>query len=205
MASTVPVPLAWLQEATASASGSVTKGNAYPWFLENKQRIIEAEGGHILLVEFLVGQAVLLALGDSSLSPSAAAFHAVADWKKEIRAQYDHRSNTVSLDAMVDAMDWTDGSFDGQADTTARSVVEARVGLVHEDTYFEEEEDDGGLADRIDTAMGVLTDGQRTALNMYASGLGYQEIADTMGLRNRTQAYHLVRRARLTVKGLVTA
>lgn len=186
------LPVGWLERSLIVAAGTLTKGRAFPWFDVNRDRIIEDEGGWAALVESLVGRAVLYVLEDGSLEPAAATFQAVDDWKKEIRSQYDYRSEVISIEDLRDAWAKKYSRTWKESDNVAELAIADQYSF---DMVAPSSEGRRALA-----ALSTLTDMQREAFEMYASGKGYQEIANLMGLASRQQAYHLVKRARIKLR-----
>lgn len=173
---------AWVQEATYVAAGVITKGNAYPWFVANKERILSDEGGFYPLVEHLVGRAMLMVMVDGKLTPADAVFAATDEWKAEIRPQYDYRTDTYSMDAMLDKL--KDDAED-----------QGSTWFATEDVHPWDVDGEDELGDRAVAALEVLTPLQREAFEMHVSGHGPTEIARVLGMKDRANANALVKRA----------
>jgi DNA-directed RNA polymerase specialized sigma24 family protein len=124
-------------------------------------------------------------IDDGSLKPADATFRAVDDWKKEIRSQYDYRSNDVSLEELQTTWEYRQGVEQHWSVSDAYSF----------DVKLPSSEGEAAAA-----ALDMLTDKQREAFDHYVAGHGYQEIADLMGLKSRQQTYHLVQKARAKLR-----
>lgn len=203
-AQVIPNPLAWANEVIALTYAYLHNGSKFAWYIAREDDIIADEGGYPNLVEYLSGRALVLALTGDTINPKHAVITAMNEWRAEIRPQYDYRTtNHTSIEKLVH--DSMERMADNGSPDLALSWVDTMAGLATYDTYPCLEEDQDAMVNRLPELMELITPMQRAALQLYADGMGYQEVADTMGLRSRQQAYHLVDRARNTLQQELTS
>ena len=149
--------------------GSIARGKIIPWYVVNRNKIMNDEGGHAAVVTMVAGLTIALLQNDPTLGLEEAAWGAGNEWRASIRSQWDDRS----VPGMINRDDL----------------------VTHDDTI----EDDPRLA-RIMVKMNVLTTHQQQALDLYAGGMGYQDISDEMNLHSRQVAYGLIKRGTASIR-----
>ena len=208
----LPVPIQgteadrWAADIVTGSVGAVNSGRRFPWYKCAEPRIVAEEGGMPELMASVSGLAVTFLLNDPSLSVDDACFKAGDEYLAGIRSQWDDRAgyNTgkSSIESMEDRISDIGNRAEWQQDT--KSMVAMFVGQV---AYQPQDMPEVIEDDRVPAMMEAikgLSDNEQTALDLYSGGMGYQAIADDMGLAGRQVAYKIVGRAARKVREEVT-
>ncbi len=205
----LPVPIqgaeadAWAADIVTGSVGAVNSGRNVPWYKCAEPRIVAEEGGKAELMASISGLAVTFLLNDPSLSVDDACFKAGNEYLAGIRSQWDDRAGYNTGKSSIESMEKRVKSLDDDGDT--QSMVAMFTGQVaYQPQDMPEKVEDPRLPEVMEAIKG-LSDNEQTALDLYSGGMGYEAIANDMGLAGRQVAYKIINRASRKVREVVPA